>query len=185
MANRNIVFRREAMKVEEFDVIIEWKNVVRISLRLSRRYECFRISAPLSASRKTIADFAYSCLPWMRKQVCKVSEKKERENAAAEQDLTEFRAMLERVIREREATMGLHAERYVLRRMTSRWGSANPAKSTITVNTRLAAYPEECTVYLITHELAHFVHRGHQREFWELVERYFPDWRRVRKQLRD
>ena len=93
--------------------------------------------------------------------------------------------MLERVIREREATMGLHADRYVLRRMTSQWGSANPAKSTITVNTRLAAYPEECTVYLITHELAHFVHRGHQRVFWQLVERYFPDWRRVRKQLRD
>ncbi len=185
MANRNIVLRREAMKVEEFDVIIEWKNVVRISLRFSLRYECFRISAPPTVSRKAIADFAYSSLPWMRKQIGRVSEKKDRENAADAQDLTEFRAMLERVIREREATMGLHADRYVLRRMTSQWGSANPAKSTITVNTRLAAYPEECTVYLITHELAHFVHRGHQREFWQLVERYFPDWRRVRKQLRD
>ncbi len=185
MANRNIVLRREAMKVEEFDVIIEWKNVVCVSLRFSWRYECFRISAPPTVSRKAIADFAYSSLPWMRKQIGRVSEKKDRENAADAQDLTEFRAMLERVIREREATMGLHADRYVLRRMTSQWGSANPAKSTITVNTRLAAYPEECTVYLITHELAHFVHRGHQREFWQLVERYFPDWRRVRKQLRD
>ncbi|HBC20793.1 MAG TPA: hypothetical protein DC009_01570 [Porphyromonadaceae bacterium] len=185
MANRNVVYRREAMRVGEFDVIIEWKDVVRMTLRFSRRCECFRISAPLTASRKTVEDFACSCLPWMRKQIGKVSEKKERENSAAVQDLTEFRAMLERVIREREAAMGLHAERYVLRRMTSQWGSANPAKSTITVNTRLAAYPEECTVYLITHELAHFVHRGHQREFWELVERYFPDWRRVRKQLRD
>ena len=179
------MFRREVMRVDEFDVIIEWKNVVRINLRFWRRYECFRFSAPLTASFKAIEDFACSCLPWMRKQIGKVSEKKERENAAAEQDLTKFRAMLERVIREREATMGLHADRYVLRRMTSQWGSANPAKSTITVNTRLAAYPEECTVYLITHELAHFVYRGHQREFWELVERYFPDWRRVRKQLRD
>lgn len=185
MANRNVVYRREAMRVGEFDVIIEWKNVVRINLRFSRRYECFRISAPLTASCKAIEDFACSCLPWMRKQVGKLSEKKERENSVAVQDLTKFRAMLERVIREREAAMGLHAERYVLRRMTSQWGSANPAKSTITVNTRLAAYPEECTVYLITHELAHFVHRGHQREFWELVEQHFPDWRRVRKQLRD
>ena len=56
--------------------------------------------------------------------------------------------------------------------MTARWGSCAPATGSISLSTRLAAFPDWVVDYVIVHELAHLDVAGHDERFWALVARY-------------
>ena len=84
-----------------------------------------------------------------------------------------------------EQTVRLRASRYTLRSMHSRWGSCNPKTGHITLNLELAALPEECLSYVLVHELSHLLYSGHGRDFWSHVERYVPEWKRIRRYMRE
>ena len=69
-----------------------------------------------------------------------------------------------------------------LREMTSRWGTCQPSKNTITLNTRLIEAPQNCIEYVVFHEFCHFVHPNHSKQFYALLQVMLPDWRE-RKEL--
>jgi hypothetical protein len=69
-----------------------------------------------------------------------------------------------------------------IRRMTSRWGSCQPYKGVITLNSRLIETPVSCIEYVVMHEFCHFIHPDHSRAFHALMTRLMPDWKQ-RKQL--
>lgn len=69
------------------------------------------------------------------------------------------------------------------RRMTTRWGSCTMAKGTIRLNTELIHYPMECIEQVALHELCHFVHGNHSKDFYALLTRLMPDWRERTKIL--
>lgn len=56
--------------------------------------------------------------------------------------------------------------------MKSRWASASPDRGEIRVSTEVRAYPAWVKDYLLIHELAHFIVRGHGPSFWKLVGQY-------------
>ena len=68
--------------------------------------------------------------------------------------------------------------------MKTRWGVCNKRDDSVTLNAELFREPIECLDYVITHELSHFVHFDHSKEFWKLVEKYNPDYKKVRKYLK-
>jgi hypothetical protein len=69
--------------------------------------------------------------------------------------------------------------------MTSRWGSCNYVKRSISINSRLIDYPQSCLDYVIIHEFAHLWHHDHSARFWELVAKYCPDYKEQRRILRN
>ena len=71
------------------------------------------------------------------------------------------------------------------RRMTSRWGSCQPATAVITMNERLLHAPMECTEYIMVHELAHLVRADHSPAFHAVVTEVMPDWKARRQRLRE
>jgi predicted metal-dependent hydrolase len=70
-----------------------------------------------------------------------------------------------------------------IRTMKRRWGSCS-SRGLITLNTELIRLPDLYTEYVITHELCHLRHHNHGPHFYELLSELFPDWKRVRKELR-
>lgn len=64
-----------------------------------------------------------------------------------------------------------------LRKMTSRWGSCQPFKGIITVNTALIQAPDTCLDYVMLHEYCHFVHPDHSPDFYRLLTAMMPDWK--------
>lgn len=72
-----------------------------------------------------------------------------------------------------------------IREMKTRWGVCNRSNLTITLNSNLIKYDIEKLDYVIIHELSHLVHFNHSKEFWNLVNKYCPNYKRIRKELRD
>ena len=80
-------------------------------------------------------------------------------------------------------SMGVVYPDISIRRMTSRWGSCKPNGSKITLNLELLHKPKECLEYVVVHELAHFIHPNHSKEFWNLVASKMPDYKMRREIL--
>ena len=71
-----------------------------------------------------------------------------------------------------------------IRRMKTRWGVCNRRDNSITLNLELIKKDQMYLNYVIVHELSHFVHFDHSNEFWNTVEKYCPEYKKVRKELR-
>ena len=69
------------------------------------------------------------------------------------------------------------------RRMSTRWGSCTMAKGSIRLNTELIHYPVACIEQVALHELCHFVHGDHSKDFYALLTRLMPDWRERKRLL--
>ncbi|HWQ97183.1 MAG TPA: SprT family zinc-dependent metalloprotease [Clostridia bacterium] len=83
-----------------------------------------------------------------------------------------------------ERTVGKRAGELKVRDMKTRWGTCNIKTAMITLNLRLAERPAECLRYVLTHELCHLHEAGHGERFWKRMDVYYPDWKRVRKLLK-
>lgn len=84
-----------------------------------------------------------------------------------------------------ERTVGRRAGELRVRDMKTRWGTCNTQTGTVTLNLRLVQKPAECLRYVITHELCHLHEPGHNERFWRHMDAYYPDWKRVRKLLKE
>ncbi len=82
-----------------------------------------------------------------------------------------------------EERTGLKSSGWIVRNMTSRWGSCNTQSGRITLNLQLIKYPLPCLEYVILHELAHLRYRGHGADFKAFLTAHMPSWKARRKQL--
>lgn len=69
-----------------------------------------------------------------------------------------------------------------IRTMKSRWGVCNK-KGYITLNSNLIKYSIDEIDYVIVHELSHYVHFNHSKEFWNTVSKYCKDYKKSIKIL--
>lgn len=72
-----------------------------------------------------------------------------------------------------------------IRKMTSRWGVCNIRNHNVTLNYHLCKYDITCLDYVIVHELSHFIHPNHSSNFWCLVGKYYPEYKKARKMLKE
>ena len=72
-----------------------------------------------------------------------------------------------------------------IRKMKTRWGVCNTKNCTITLNLELIHYEINCLDYVIVHELSHLLVPNHSKKFWSIVEKYYPNYKKIRKKLRE
>jgi len=72
-----------------------------------------------------------------------------------------------------------------IRKMRSRWGVCNIKNHNVTLNYELSKYDICCLDYVIVHELSHFIHHNHSKDFWLLVEKYYPKYKECRRMLKE
>lgn len=80
--------------------------------------------------------------------------------------------------------MDVTCNRVSVRNQKTRWGSCS-SKGNLNFNYRLFYLPEELLDYVVVHELAHRRHMNHSKDFWQEVKRFFPDYKKCRKQLKE
>ena len=72
-----------------------------------------------------------------------------------------------------------------IRTMKTRWGVCNKKDNSVTLNLELIKKDHKYLNYVIVHELSHFVHFNHSKSFWKTVEKYCPEYKIVRKELKE
>ena len=80
--------------------------------------------------------------------------------------------------------MDLNYKEIKYKKMKSRWGSCSSDR-VITFNTGLVKLKKEQIDYVVVHELAHLVHMNHSKNFHSLVQNYFPDATRVKRDIKN
>lgn len=77
---------------------------------------------------------------------------------------------------------GIRAEGFWIRHMPRRWGSCS-SRGRVLLNPALVKAPTDCIDYVIVHELCHLEHHDHGAEFYRLLSRILPDWKRRKGRL--
>jgi predicted metal-dependent hydrolase len=67
-------------------------------------------------------------------------------------------------------------------KMEKRWGSCS-RKGKIVLNSELAKASVPCIDYVLFHELCHLRYPHHGKEFYRLLARYVPEWRKWKERL--
>jgi predicted metal-dependent hydrolase len=70
-----------------------------------------------------------------------------------------------------------------IKNLKSRWGHCSSQKD-LAFSLFLAQLPQNCIDYVIYHELAHTVHMNHGTDFWNLVQSLCPNYKLIRKQMK-
>jgi hypothetical protein len=71
---------------------------------------------------------------------------------------------------------GFNVNNLYLRRMNSKWASYSQ-KGNLTVNALLKYLPDTLIGYVIFHEVAHSVERAHNKRFWRILGKKFPNYK--------
>lgn len=144
------------------------------------------VKAPLKMSTKDIDTFVEKHRKWIEKhktekkeRLAKYSVSPERETVLRKEALpylterTEYFAKL----------MGLKHTGIKITSAKKRFGSCS-GRNSICYSWRLMLYPPEAIDYVVVHELAHIIHKNHGKEFYELIEKYLPDYKYREKLLK-
>ena len=95
----------------------------------------------------------------------------------------QIKSVASELIAKWESLLGVSVNRVFVQQMKTRWGSCNPRRRTIRLNTELAKKPMECLEYTIVHEMVHQLEPTHNAHFVALLDRFMPKWQFFRQRL--
>lgn len=81
------------------------------------------------------------------------------------------------------ARLERNPEKWGIRPMKTKWGSCNPDKGIVWLNSELAKKPERMIDYIVLHEMAHLVSPRHDTKFTGILDREMPRWKEIRNEL--
>jgi predicted metal-dependent hydrolase len=87
-------------------------------------------------------------------------------------------------ILEKHGNYGFKPTGLVIRSMKRRWGSCSN-KGKITLSSELIRLSNKFIEYVIVHELCHLRHHNHGPRFYELLSELYPEWKDVRKEIKE
>ena len=119
---------------------------------------------------------------WILKKL-EESKNKPEEREYTKTDIENLKNKLEYIFPELIKQTNLVPNKIRIRNIKYAWGSCSSNKN-ITINLKLVDKSEEEIKYVVLHELCHLKYMNHSDKFWNLVEKYMPNYKEIRKQLK-
>ncbi len=172
----------EIIKSKRKTLVIEIKKDLRIIVR-----------APLFVSDREIRRFVAEKSDWIEKTLQKVQARNEQEKKNllpkfTKEEIRDLARQALELIPGRVETyakiMGVTYGKISIRNQVSRWGSCS-SKGNLNFNCLLLLCPKEVLNYVVVHELCHRKEMNHSKKFWQLVERFCPEYEQHKKWLKE
>ena len=139
------------------------------------------IKAPKRISKKELEKIIEEKSEWIEKSLEKEKKKQEKKPLYTQE---QFKQIIETNAQELIKITGLIPNKIRIKDIKYAWGSCSSNKN-ITINHKLIVYSEMAIRYVILHELCHLKYMNHSKEFWNLVSKYCPNYKQLRKEMRD
>lgn len=174
--------------IDGLEVLVTRKRIKRINMRVKEPDGRIIISAPYITPDREVIAFVRSRRDWIDNAVARVRAKcAAHPEPASRAEKEARRASLKRRIEERlpyiEEVTGLSCSGWTVRDMHTRWGSCNTRTHHINLSLMLATRSDAELDYVILHELVHTVVPDHGQDFYALMDRFMPGWKKIRKTL--
>lgn len=137
------------------------------------------VKAPKKVSKKEIEKIIKQKSDWIQKALEKEIKKQEKQPLYTKE---EFKRIIEKNVNELVQLTGLKPNKITINQIKYAWGSCS-SKKNITLNLELIKYSQEAIRYVILHELCHIKYMNHSKDFWNLVEKYMPNYKQVKKEF--
>lgn len=95
----------------------------------------------------------------------------------------QLKAELPELIEKWAPILNIEVNKFYIQQMKTRWGSCNPQKQNIRLNTELAKKPLICLEYIVVHEMLHLIEPSHNTKFMTLMKQFMPKWHQVKEEL--
>jgi predicted metal-dependent hydrolase len=115
--------------------------------------------------------------------VCPDSTVAQRERVLAAWYRAYLKQALPPLIVQWENVIGVQVADWGVKQMRTKWGSCSITARRVWLNLELAKRPPCCLEYVLVHEIVHLLERRHNRNFWNYMDRFMPEWRRYRELL--
>ncbi len=157
----------------EFELIRSGRKTVALEITRDGR---LLVRAPQRMKYDDILAFVRSHGQWIESHLPKAQQ-----NITQTADPSALRRRAAALIPERvrywSGMMGLTPGDVKITGAKTRFGSCS-ARDSLCFSFYLAAYPMDAVDYVVVHELAHICYKNHGAEFYRLIARYLPDYRR-------
>jgi len=170
---------------EPLEYTVRRKKVKNLRITVTAPHGEVVVSAPRYVPMSTISAFVADKAAWIAKHQERIAGLPEplAPGAEAEELRRTLKKVAPQVVEYWAQVMGLPMPDIAIRRMTTRWGTCNTATKRITLNLELARRDPSLLEYVVVHELAHLIERGHNQRFYAVMEQYLPDWKQRRRLL--
>ena len=81
------------------------------------------------------------------------------------------------------ANLGYSLPRLSIKTMRTRWGSYSPQAHKINLNLALIYLDNSLIDYVVIHELCHLLELNHSLRFYQLMEKFLPNWYELKQKL--
>lgn len=149
------------------------------------------VRAPFLVSNEEIEAFVDKKKTWIEKHLQRVKARQDVLGNIVPYTMDEIRALAEkalRIIPEKvqyyAPIVGVDYGRITIRNQRSRWGSCSSAGN-LNFNCLLMELPDEIINSVVVHELCHRKHMNHSSQFYEEIEKVFPNYNECHKWLKE
>ncbi len=88
-----------------------------------------------------------------------------------------LREIIPPLIKKYEEKMDVRVAEFGIKKMKTRWGTCNVRSRKIWLNLELAKSSAKFLESIVVHEMTHLLEANHSKKFYELMDRFMPDWR--------
>ena len=158
------------------------------NIRLAVSFDGVVVTAPSLCDENFIEDFIAKNSAWINGKLKSFSELERKTVIRTNRrDYLRNKEKARRMIKERIAHFnkffGFKFNRVAIRNQKTLWGSCS-GDGNLNFNYALVKINPDLADYVVVHEMCHLWHFDHSRDFWDLVGRAIPDYKKKRKELK-
>lgn len=146
-----------------------------------------KVRAPIFCTKRRINAFIKEKQGWIEKTLKNLQKSRVASVPLTQEEIKELREKAKEIIPKKVAyfaeTMGLKYNSIKITSATKRFGSCS-GKNGLCFSLFLMQFEDSLIDYVVVHELAHTVHHNHSKAFYDLVEKYLPDYKLRQKKLK-
>ena len=161
-------------------VIFKKSNQAKRIIISIREVSNVRVSIPFNISFKSAEEFVRLKTDWIRNNLIKLSQNKTK---LKEVNKNYARKILKKRLDQLCEKYNFSYGNLSIRNQKTRWGSCS-AKNNISLNAKLTSLPKELMDYVILHELVHTKVKNHSKDFWNTLDKYILNSKKIDKELK-